>query len=69
MRPRKDAGIAPLPRAAIFSFGICVYPRGVAYDWNGGRTRRTEILKIGTSLMISSIAVTAPAMLLLKSND
>ncbi|WP_267880592.1 hypothetical protein [Rhizobium rhizogenes] len=41
----------------------------MTYDSLGVRTRRVKILKIGISLMIASIVLTAPAMLLLKSHD
>ncbi|MQB45474.1 hypothetical protein DXT94_26460 [Rhizobium sp. ICMP 5592] len=56
------------PRATIFLFRICVYPRGTASNRDGVGTRRKKILKIGISLMIASIVVAAPAMLL-KSHD
>lgn len=36
----------------------------MAYDWNGARTRRIRMLKIGVSLLLAIALLGGPAMLL-----
>ncbi|WP_143525590.1 hypothetical protein, partial [Rhizobium hainanense] len=36
----------------------------VAYDWDGARTRRIKILKVGVSLLLGLMFLAGPAMVL-----
>lgn len=40
----------------------------VGYDWDGARTRRIKLLKIGLSLVIGFILLAGPAMILIRAH-
>lgn len=40
----------------------------MAYDWDGVRTRRIKILKIGVSLLAGLALLAGPGMILLRAH-
>ena len=59
--------LAPEPDFGIIGFNMWVaWSWVVVYDWHGGRTRRRKLLKIVLSWLVAAIAVSIPALILMR---